>query len=67
MKIELDVLKAVAEDIESAVDQLRGFAEIKDFRATLVTDGGVEVIVVADNNGRVEVEFTATADKGETS
>ena len=61
MKIELDVLKAVAEDIESAVDQLRAVAEIKNFQATLLIDGG-EVVVTADNNGRVEVEFgTPTA------
>ena len=62
MKIELDALKAVAEDIESAVDQLRGFAAIKEFRATLLIEDDIEVAVTADNNGRVEVEFiTPTA------
>ena len=60
MKIDLDVLKAVAEDIDSAVDQLRGFAGIKELRAVLEVEGDVTVVVTVENSHSTHVEFIET-------
>lgn len=65
MGISIDVLKTVAEDIESAVDTLRGFAAITEFRAVLdLDDEGVRLVVTVPSGvGSPEVEVTPIPEK----
>jgi hypothetical protein len=58
VKIDLDSLRALTEDIESAVQQLQGFASIRELRARLVVDAGIELSVLVDDDSDVMIEFS---------
>ena len=59
MKIALDTLAMIAEDTDSAVEALRRFAHIVEFRAVLdlgEDENNATVIVTVNERGNVEVE-----------
>lgn len=60
-KIDMSTLAMLTESVDSALENLRGYAHVKDLRATLVIDD-VEVEVTVPEYGEPSIVITIEVD-----